>query len=90
MKKDKMTERLLSVATYYYMDQMTQAEIADKFGISRQAVGRLLDIAKDRGIVDIKINNPFVETDNLANQLKNLFKGSRLGSVEVVPGKYSE
>ncbi len=50
-----MTERLLSVATYYYMDQMTQAEIADKFGISRQAVGRLLDIAKDRGIVDIKI-----------------------------------
>ena len=55
MKKDKMTERLLSVAMYYYMDQMTQAEIADKFGISRQAVGRLLDIAKDRGIVDIKI-----------------------------------
>ncbi|WP_162004434.1 sigma factor-like helix-turn-helix DNA-binding protein, partial [Yersinia pestis] len=39
-------ELLTEIAVSYYQDEMTQEEIAHKFGISRIKVGRLLKRAK--------------------------------------------
>lgn len=46
---------LTKVAHMYYDESMTQQEIANKLGISRPSVSRLLKRARDEGIVEIKI-----------------------------------
>lgn len=40
-------ELLTEIAVAYYQDEITQEEIAKKFGISRIKVGRLLKRAKE-------------------------------------------
>lgn len=52
-----MTEQklLIKLAYYYYKLEMTQNEIAGRFGMSRQRVNRLLKKCRDEGIVDIRI-----------------------------------
>jgi len=47
---------LVKVAYMYYDENMTQQEIADKLGVSRPSVSRLLQKARQSGIVEIKIN----------------------------------
>ena len=64
---------LASVATFYYDDGMTQMEIARRTGYSRSAVSRLLSEARDRGIVDIRINYPIQRTTDLEDALKKVF-----------------
>lgn len=50
-------QRLLTkIARFYYQDELTQAEIADRLRISRQKVQRLLREAHDSGIVHIAIS----------------------------------
>ena len=43
-------ELLTEIAVAYYCDEITQEEIANKFGFSRIKVGRLLKKAKEEGI----------------------------------------
>ncbi len=64
---------LASVATYYYDDGMTQMEIARRTGYSRSAVSRLLSEARDRGIVDIRINYPIQRATELEDALEQEF-----------------
>ena len=45
---DKKTERLVNVARMYYEQDRTQSEIADRYGISRPMVSKLLKEARDR------------------------------------------
>ena len=40
---DQLTEELRQIAVYYYVDGMTQAEIARVVGVSRRTVGNRLD-----------------------------------------------
>ena len=47
---------LVKVAYMYYDENMTQQEIADKLGVSRPSVSRLLQKARQSGIVEIKIS----------------------------------
>jgi len=83
-------ELLLKVAVYYYNENMTQQEIAGKLGITRQSVSKYLDMAKEQGIVEIKVKNPLPETAVLEDELVAGFAGSRLERVVVVPGNFSE
>ncbi|MGB9592530.1 MAG: sigma factor-like helix-turn-helix DNA-binding protein, partial [Anaerolineae bacterium] len=46
---------LARVAWFYYVEGLTQKEIAKRFGISRVKVVRLLKEARRRGIVEIRI-----------------------------------
>ena len=64
---------LASVATFYYDDGMTQMEIARRTGYSRSAVSRLLSEARDRGIVDIRINYPIQRATELEDALEQEF-----------------
>jgi len=46
---------LIKLAYYYYKLELTQSEIAERFGMSRQRVNRLLKRCRDEGIVEIRI-----------------------------------
>ncbi len=45
-------------ATWYYLDGLTQAEIASRLGVSRPTAGRLVARARDRGLVRIEVEFP--------------------------------
>ena len=50
-------KQLIEVAQLYYYHQMTQNDIAKQYGISRIKVSRMLQRARDLGIVSITIND---------------------------------
>ena len=50
---DKKTERLVNVARMYYEQDRTQSEIADRYGISRPMVSKLLKEARDLSLIHI-------------------------------------
>ncbi len=49
--------RLAAVARRYYLDGASRIEIADEFGVSRFKVARMLETARDLGIVTIAIHD---------------------------------
>ena len=89
-KPESNIELLLKVSVYYYNENMTQQEIAGKLGITRQSVSKYLDLAKEQGIVEIKVKNPLTETVGLEEGITRLFADTRLSSAIVVPGQFSQ
>lgn len=70
-------ELLTEIAVDYYQDEITQEEIAKKFGISRVKVGRLLKRAKEEGIVEITVRYHPVFSTRLEQQMLERFSLSR-------------
>lgn len=76
------------VAKYYYIDGLSQNEIARLEDISRSTVSRILDRARESGIVKIEINVP---TDELADGLEEKLRDALgIQRVIVVPASVSE
>ena len=50
---------LAEVARQYYLDDLTQEQIARRLGISRSNVSRLLKEARERGVVEIRVHHPY-------------------------------
>jgi lsr operon transcriptional repressor len=75
-------EMLVRVSWYYYRDNLTQAEIAQRLHVSRPTVARLLERARQSGIVTIDINTTGVGGLELGNDLRSRFQ---LKDVVVVP-----
>src|SRR5439155_11946215 len=71
------------VATLYYKSHLSQAEIAQRLGISRQMVGRLLQRASDLGIVRIEIQSPLSYCADFEVTLEEIFELSE--AVVVAP-----
>lgn len=72
--KDWVTEeQLLRVAWYYYVDQLTQDDIAKRMQISRASAGRLLDRCRKAGIVTFTINSDHYPAFQLGRALKEKF-----------------
>lgn len=67
------TRQLVRVATLYYRHQLLQSEIAERVGVSRQTVGRLLQRANDLGLVKVEIQQPFAYITELELQLEQTF-----------------
>ena len=76
--------QLVKVSNLYYKDGLTQAQIANKMGVSRPVISKLLQRAKDEGIVEIFIKDESVHTVNLEMKIENQFG---LADVIVVPNK---
>src|SRR5450759_5008779 len=68
------TVRLLNtILTLYYVDEMTQTEIAQRLGLSTAKVNRMLQQAREQGYVNITIRTPFQHLFDLEARLKAVF-----------------
>jgi DNA-binding transcriptional regulator LsrR (DeoR family) len=66
--------RLLNqVLTLYYVRELTQAEVARRLGLSTTKVNRLLQHAREQGMVEITIRTPFQGLFDLENRLMDGF-----------------
>lgn len=77
------SEAMLRVAQLYYEKDLTQDQIARRLTITRWKVGRLLDDAKDAGIVRIQIVHPRARQHDLESALIDSYG---LAHAVVVPG----
>lgn len=63
----------LRAAQLYYLQDLTMDAIGNELNVSRSSVSRLLQMAKDRGIVEVKIHTPEDAPRRIANQIKSLY-----------------
>ena len=71
--KDEDARLLYKIARAYYEDDATQERLANRFGLSRPKVSRLLQQARDSGVVHISIRRPESGCQDLERELENLF-----------------
>ncbi len=71
-----------TILTLYYVDGLTQTEIAQRLSFSTAKVNRLLLQAREQGYVNITIRTPFQQLFDLEDRLKAVFG---LKDVIVIP-----
>lgn len=72
MDRDEI-KMITKISYMYYVQDEVQSKIAKKFNITRQMVSRLLQKAKDEGIVEININSPLKSVSALESELENKY-----------------
>jgi deoxyribonucleoside regulator len=65
---------LAKAAMLYYKSNFSQAEVAERLGLSRQMVGRMLQFAQQTGVVRIEIQSPLARETELEAALEEKFK----------------
>lgn len=83
---DDKNELLIRVSELYYDENLNQNEIAKLMGTSRPTVSRLLDEAKETGVVEIIVHSPIRKDAQLAYALRKRFN---LRDAVVISGDYS-
>lgn len=73
MGRDSRGDLILEAAQLYYFEGLTQAAIGQRLGCTRWTVGRLLDEARESGLVTITINHPKARTHELETKLMRTF-----------------
>jgi DNA-binding transcriptional regulator LsrR (DeoR family) len=73
MRERREIELMLHCSRLYYENGQSQEEIAQALGISRPKVSRLLQRARDEGLVHIQIIDPFSEHVELEHLLEDTF-----------------
>ncbi len=66
-------ELLARIALLYYDEHKTQQEISDMTQIARSAISRMLDEAREKGVVQIKVNYPWRTVPALEQALVSEF-----------------
>lgn len=79
--------QLIKAAKLYYLGDMSQEDIGKIMGVSRPMVSRMLSLARERRIVEFKINTASSAYSDMAQKLKNYFD---LKYVYVVPSSFSQ
>lgn len=88
LKNSTEADLLTRMAWLYYKEDMTQHEIAKRLNLSRSKVVRLLQKAKDEGIVHFHITGPLNNCLHIEQELKSVFK---LEEAMIVPvGQYEK
>ncbi len=62
-----------TILNLYYVDKLTQTEIADRLGLSTAKVNRLLQQARELGYINFVIRTPFQQLFELESRLKAVF-----------------
>ena len=83
--KDKDISTIVKAARLYYQYNYNQQQIAKEIGISRPGVSRLLQVAREEGIVEIRINDPDHTKTDLEQKVKDKFQ---LDKVIIVSGDF--
>ncbi|MGC5327711.1 sugar-binding transcriptional regulator [Brevibacillus sp. SYSU BS000544] len=73
MEPDKLN-KVIEAAKLYYLLDYNQHDIAKLLGVSRPTVSRLLQTAKNEGIVQIKIRDATDDIKNLSENLEQKFQ----------------
>ncbi len=73
---------VVTAANLYYLEDLTQEEVAGKLGLSRVAVSRVLKRARDLGFVQVSVRRPLPELFDLGRRIEKAW-GMRV--VRVVP-----
>jgi deoxyribonucleoside regulator len=81
---NKSFEFLVEVAKHYYLDSMSQSEIAEIYKISRPTVANMLRECREKGIVEIRINDSSPYTSEAGKLLQNSYG---LQTVCIVPNE---
>lgn len=66
-------DTLARIAWQYYIEDLTQQEIAERFNLSRPKVARLLKEAREKGIVEFHIKGMAVEHLEVEQELRQSF-----------------
>jgi deoxyribonucleoside regulator len=80
--KTKDISMLVEAARLYYEHDFSQQQIAKKLGVSRPGVSRLLNKARELGIIRIEIRDPFDSGIKIESDLKKKYD---LKKIVVVP-----
>jgi len=81
-----LNELAYRAARLYYLEGLTQQQIASQLGISRSKVSRLLAYAREVGMVEIKLKAPGIRSERFLSD----FLKERLGLKEVVVAEATE
>lgn len=81
---DDKVKNSLEAAQLYYMEDFSQSQIAKRMSISNATVSRLLQFARDKGIVKISIDNPLYDAEEISTLLSNYYDLP----IQVVPDMY--
>ena len=73
---------MVKAAWYYYFENMTQQAIADRLSISRMRVIKLLDAARQTGVIQFRLRSDGV---GMAQQSHDLIKKYNLKDVFLIP-----
>jgi DNA-binding transcriptional regulator LsrR (DeoR family) len=81
---NKSFEFLVELAKHYYLDSMSQSEIAELYKVSRPTVANMLKECREKGIVEIRINGSSPYTSETGQLLMDKYG---LQTVCVVPNE---
>ena len=84
MASEEKLHRLAHVARRYYLEDWKQADIARELGVSRPLVSRMLQEARELGVVKIQVCAPEPDGEQLLERLKR--SSSLAGGVLVEDG----
>lgn len=73
MSADKRRKTIYKVLRMYYVDNLTQNEIANRLSISRIKVARYIYYARAHKLVETKLNFPINENDELETEFENKY-----------------
>lgn len=79
-------EQLAYVAHLYYEAGLTQANIAERVGVSRSSISRMLGEARKVGVLEIRIHYPTPRDSGLEDELLQRFN---ISTVYVLQNKHS-
>ena len=66
---------IVKVAKMYYLDGLKQEDIARQIGISRSLISIILSEAKETGIVEITVHDPFLNDEEMSRSFAKFFPG---------------
>lgn len=79
---DNTTERIILVATLYYKEKLSQQEIAQRLGVSRPWISKLLKKAEDMGLVKIEIQSPVFGNEHLEKKLHEVYPNTDIRIID--------
>ena len=85
MEKDTYRiNQIVRISKLYYECNLGQVQIAEKEGISKSTVSRLLKMGKDLGIIEVHIKEPAMMYTDLEDELTRRFPLKRATIVPVM------
>lgn len=76
-------ETLAKVAYWYYLQDLSQKEIATRLGISQSNVSRLVRVAREQGIITFEISYPIRRALDLEDALRSRYQDYGIRDVVV-------